>query len=142
MGQSRCPSQAGVAEAVKPSPYQCSNSGKARMLKKMDRNDHEAIAADIDAIWRRLREFRAERGPRTPEQIRKSERACQQRRAWDLAHRAKRCGRIKEQPCAHCGSAEKLNMHHEDYSKPLEVIWLCRKCHIFTHTSARPNNKT
>jgi hypothetical protein len=40
-----------------------------------------------------------------------------------------RMGRIKRQPCKICGD-EKSEGHHEDYSKPLDVIWLCREHHI------------
>lgn len=41
-------------------------------------------------------------------------------------------GKIKKEPCRICGDL-KSQMHHEDYSKPTEVIWLCRKCHLELH---------
>jgi hypothetical protein len=41
-------------------------------------------------------------------------------------------GRIFKLPCLICGE-EKVFAHHEDYSKPLEVVWLCRKHHIEYH---------
>ena len=31
-----------------------------------------------------------------------------------------------------CGET-KVQAHHEDYNKPLEVIWLCVNCHIKLH---------
>lgn len=38
---------------------------------------------------------------------------------------------IKPQHCEKCGRIRKLQMHHADYSKPLEVRWLCMvECHI------------
>lgn len=36
---------------------------------------------------------------------------------------------IKPTVCSSCGTKGPLDAHHEDYSKPLEVIWLCRPCH-------------
>ena len=38
-----------------------------------------------------------------------------------------RARRLKKKKCK-CGKV-KVEAHHEDYSKPLEVIWLCRKHH-------------
>jgi len=35
--------------------------------------------------------------------------------------------------CEHCGLIEKLQAHHSDYSKPLDVIWLCVLCHNKEH---------
>jgi hypothetical protein len=45
-----------------------------------------------------------------------------------IAQRAARKGIIKKQPCEVCSDPE-VQMHHEDHSKPLEVIFLCIKHH-------------
>ena len=42
-------------------------------------------------------------------------------------------GSLKVKPCEWCGYAIGVHAHHEDYSKPLEVIWLCRPCHGQRH---------
>ncbi|MHC4647806.1 MAG: hypothetical protein ACYTBJ_20275 [Planctomycetota bacterium] len=44
-----------------------------------------------------------------------------------------RDGRLRRMPCEKCG-AEPTEAHHEDYSKPLEVIWLCPRCHKREHS--------
>jgi hypothetical protein len=36
----------------------------------------------------------------------------------------------KKDFCEKCGAASNLEKHHPDYSKPLEIVTLCRKCHI------------
>ena len=41
---------------------------------------------------------------------------------------------IKPDNCSLCGNTEiKLEAHHNNYSKPLEVVWMCRSCHIGVH---------
>ena len=47
------------------------------------------------------------------------------RRAVSLALRA---GKIDRKPCVFCGSM-RSQAHHEDYSRSLEVIWVCFKHH-------------
>jgi hypothetical protein len=42
-------------------------------------------------------------------------------------------GRIKKQPCETCGTIEGVEAHHDDYSKPLDVRWLCFAHHCQTH---------
>ena len=40
--------------------------------------------------------------------------------------------KLTRKPCENCGE-EKVQMHHEDYSKPLHVTWLCKRCHVKHH---------
>lgn len=57
-------------------------------------------------------------------------------RARYLTNNAVRDGRLKRQPCEVCGS-EKVHAHHRDYSKPLDVIWLCARHHHKMHGLSR-----
>jgi len=43
-----------------------------------------------------------------------------------------RDGRLERKPCEVCG-CERVEAHHDDYSKPLEVRWLCRTHHLEVH---------
>jgi hypothetical protein len=42
-------------------------------------------------------------------------------------------GDLKKQPCEVCGTLTSLQAHHDDYDKPLEVRWLCRRHHEALH---------
>lgn len=55
------------------------------------------------------------------------------RKAHMLVGNALRDGRLIRQPCERCGASENIHAHHEDYSKPLDVNWLCMPCHAQRH---------
>ena len=59
------------------------------------------------------------------------------RRARVIAHSkvayALHVGRITRGACEDCGSTSEIHGHHEDYSLPLNVVWLCRYCHGRRH---------
>jgi hypothetical protein len=42
-------------------------------------------------------------------------------------------GKLVRQPCERCGTNENVVAHHEDYSKPLDVVWLCKYHHKERH---------
>lgn len=48
---------------------------------------------------------------------------------------AVRDGRLVRKPCESCGS-RKSEAHHDDYSRPLDVRWLCKPCHVHAHKEA------
>jgi hypothetical protein len=53
------------------------------------------------------------------------------RKAQNAVNNAIRDGKLVRQPCEVCGA--KGEGHRDDYSKPLEVRWLCRKHHMELH---------
>jgi hypothetical protein len=78
---------------------------------------------------------------------RKQKRTTEKNRQYTINYRAKypervkadsklrwaiRIGRIIREPCEVCGSTNS-QAHHEDYSKPLEVKWLCPLHHGQVH---------
>lgn len=82
---------------------------RARAWKKKNPDRHAELA----------RAYRA----RNPEKI----------RAQNRLNYAIRKGVVKRQPCESCGTSERVHAHHDDYSKPLDVWWLCYLCHKVEH---------
>jgi hypothetical protein len=54
------------------------------------------------------------------------------RNAQNCLDHALRLGFLVRKPCEVCGN-EKADGHHTDYSRPLEVRWLCRSHHRKEH---------
>ena len=57
--------------------------------------------------------------------------------AMNKVHSAVKRGELTPKPCEACGNP-KTEAHHCDYNKPLDVRWLCRKCHTEWHLHNKP----
>lgn len=58
--------------------------------------------------------------------------------ARGVTERAIKNGRlVRPDACQQCGRGAHIDAHHEDYSKPLDVVWLCRKCHARADAARR-----
>ena len=56
-------------------------------------------------------------------------------KANNAVNTAIKYGRLtRPDKCQDCGAEGIIHGHHKDYTKPFEVDWLCRVCHIARHT--------
>lgn len=91
----------------------------------------------------KIRAYDRERG-KIPERIKANTAVNRAWRAEDKrrqsAHRkvssAIKSGVLVRNKCERCGD-EKSVAHHEDYDKPLDVVWLCQPCHKQRHKELR-----
>lgn len=67
------------------------------------------------------------------------------RKKWKESHREvilaqnKALYKFKEAVCSVRGCEEIAQRHHKDYSKPLDIVMLCRKHHLEVHGKVRKN---
>lgn len=61
-----------------------------------------------------------------------------QREAHRIYQAALRSGAIvRPERCERCDSDSRVAGHHEDYRRPLDVVWLCHYCHNRRHLELR-----
>jgi hypothetical protein len=54
--------------------------------------------------------------------------------AHNALNNAIRDGKLTKEPCALCGTTQHIHGHHKNYAEPLNVMWLCAKCHSRVHS--------
>jgi hypothetical protein len=89
--------------------------------RREKKKEYERVANEKDPT--RARDYVRNCRARSPEKY----------KARTAVGNAVRDGRLVKQPCSDCGSTLRVQAHHEDYSKPLEVVWVCSDCHARTH---------
>lgn len=56
------------------------------------------------------------------------------RKAHTAVYRATKAGILQRpEACSRCGDRHRVEAHHDDYRKPLDVMWLCTACHRRRH---------
>jgi hypothetical protein len=108
----------------------CDGRHEARGLcKRHYRRWQRAIQPEVEAEHdRKRRQTEAYRALGRERDLRRKHK----RAAHNAVNNAIQAGRIARGDCSECG-APHAEGHHPDYSKPLEVVWLCRRCHTDLH---------
>jgi len=131
----KCGTELPLASFYKHPRMKDGRLNKCKACTKSDSTNHRN--ANLD----RVREYDRERA-KSPERraalTAQAKRFRALNRAKYLAHNAVnnavRDGRlIKPAECSQCGDMTKIHGHHDDYSKPLKVRWLCAVCHSAWH---------
>jgi len=110
----------------KSSGFTCKECIKSAVKKRRREDDH-------------YREYDRLRSTTLDRKVRAAKLTSKWRKKYPEAYRAQnavnnaiRDGKIEKEPCLFCGD-DKVHGHHSDYSKPLDVVWLCAKCHHRLH---------
>ena len=72
------------------------------------------------------------RVPSVKQELSMEEKLPNKNKAHAAVAKAIREGKLVRLPCEKCGNRKSL-AHHTDYSKQLEVMWLCAMCHREWH---------
>lgn len=111
--------------------------GKCKRCARLDGRNHRAARPEYYKAYDKDRyrndAVRAANARATFK--RAGEKHPEQKAASTMVANAVRDGRLKRQPCWVCG--EYAEAHHPDYSRPLDVVWLCVLHHRQAHGLTR-----
>lgn len=102
---------------------------KCKECNKKDVRDNRIKKIDY------YREYDRKRGNRQGYEYTKHyrERFPKKYRAHQMVAYAIKAGNLVAEPCEQCSRADGTHAHHDDYSKPLNIRWLCPPCHKRWH---------
>lgn len=107
-----------------------------RIAHRPERKIYDRVTRDQEAYMAGSKRWQATHRPQINAKIKawqekNHDRMLPSRKAKGFVQRAIWKGiLVRPAECAKCGKACKPDAAHEDYSKPLEVRWLCKSCHV------------
>ena len=129
----KCSVDKPITEYYKHAQMGDGHLNKCKECTKKDANQHRSDNLE------RIREYDRQRGKLAKRiagntEITRAWRAEDKRRqqAHTAVAKGLRHGTIFKEPCCRCGN-EKSLAHHDDYDKPLDIMWLCQPCHKQRH---------
>lgn len=130
----KCNQEKPLSDFYKHSQMGDGHLGKCKECTKADVHSHRKENIE------KIREYDRKRGT-NPDRIAKG--VIRQRTyranfpekmtAHQKAERALACGIIERKACEVCGTEDRIEMHHEDYDNPLDVVFLCCMHHRRAH---------
>lgn len=145
----KCGIEKPISEFYKHRRMKDGHLGKCKECTKKDSRDNRAANVDYYRAYDasryqedpkvKQRHVRYQQTPAGKDSMRKS------REKWLSNNPVKRAAHVilgnsikagkiaRPETCQDCGSGGRIHGHHHDYSKPLDVEWLCPRCHRKRH---------
>ena len=129
----KCKRELPVSEFYRHPQMGDGHLGKCKDCTKADAQGRYWSDPDAMSEYERKRSAFRERKEKKREYEQKRNAAFpEKKRAQRLVCSALKSGKLTKQPCEVCGK-DKVQAHHDDYSKPLDVRWLCFLHHRMLH---------
>jgi|6_EtaG_2_1085325.scaffolds.fasta_scaffold10801_8 hypothetical protein len=127
----KCKIEKDLTEFYKHGQMADGHLGKCKECTKQDVRRRRRDNPSVQEYDRRRFHDNPERRAATTTAARRRMKECPEKyRAHYAVSNAVRDGRLdRPNRCSRCNEKGRIEGHHEDYSKPLEVIWLCTLCH-------------
>ncbi len=130
------------------------NREKKKVWDKKYRETHKEIIKSVWKIWYRDRnQDQIQKTREIARNFRKTEKA----KTWQIQYKkreevrilanttlnnAVRDGKlVRPKNCSICDREGKIEGHHANYDKPLEVVWVCKECHVMIHKNLKKETK-
>lgn len=113
---------------------------KCKTCTKRDTKQHRQDNIDEVRAYDRQRSKEPERRKKLAQNaVQFREKYPEKCEAYKALGNALKRGVIKKEPCVVCGSFF-VHAHHDDYTKPLDVVWLCPVHHKQRHAQMTERN--
>lgn len=121
-----------VALAFRKKYYQIHKEEKKKYATRYYRDNYERLKPKRIA-WVKRNKDKLKKWRKIYAVNYKKRKKIEEKARWTL-HNAIRYKKI-ERPsvCSECKYNGLIHAHHEDYNKPLQVEWLCHRCHFKKH---------
>ena len=123
-----------LASPPKPSSRICPRCGSEKMFVLRSDKKCKRTASCYSCVRERSKKWREKNRERSRTSNRLS---AEQRYAHKKVENAIKRGALQRRPCEWCGTTLRVEAHHEDYTKPLDVMWLCPVHHRQRHREMR-----
>jgi hypothetical protein len=129
----KCGIEKSIDEFYRHPKMKDGHAGKCKECNKIDVRENYALRREQYAAYEQVRYQRPGRRAAAAVYQRKTRAAnIPAYHAKGKVNNAIRDGKLTRKPCKVCGLPN-AQAHHEDYSKPFDVMWLCRKHHLERH---------
>ncbi len=125
----RCDRDLPLGMFYKHSVMKDGHLGKCKDCAKLDvRNNYALKRSQYQAYEKRRFQTPKRKVGLIEAQRRRRKNNPEKYKAYNALSYAVKSGKLVQGPCVYCGNP-KSQGHHDDYSKPLDVRWVCFKCH-------------